>query len=126
MEYYPAINEFNQVKEPLFSIDDFEIAKKPKNTKFFFSVNLLNIISVMNLLWEISKKSPKIFIGYINKLEFYFSFVTDDKSKGKDIVMLTPVSENLYNYLILYLEMIVCGLIVFINLFGVLCVMDEL
>ena len=56
----------------------------------------------MNLLWEISKKSPKIFIGYINKLEFYFSFVTDDKSKGKDIVMLTPVSENLYNYLSTY------------------------
>ena len=33
LEYYPAINEFNQVKEPLFSIDDFEIAKKPKNIR---------------------------------------------------------------------------------------------
>ena len=29
LEYYPAINEFNQVKDPLFSTDDFDIFKNP-------------------------------------------------------------------------------------------------
>ena len=50
LEYYPAINEFSQVKDPLFSTDDFDIFKNPLDNKFFFSINLSNIISVMNLL----------------------------------------------------------------------------
>ena len=102
LKYYPAINEFNQVKDPLFSKEDFDIFKNPSDNKFFFSINLSNIISVMNLLWEVSNKSPKIFIEYINRLELYFSYVTDEKSSGNDIVMLAPVSENLYNYLSTY------------------------
>ena len=102
LEYYPAINEFNQVKDPLFSTDDFDIFKNPLDTKFFFSINLSNIMSVMNLLWKVSNKSPKIFLEYINKLDCYFSYVTDEKTLGNDIVMLAPVSENLYNYLSTY------------------------
>ena len=99
---YPAINEFNQVKDPLFSTDDFDIFKNSLDNKLLFSINLSNIISVMNLLWEVSNKSPKIFLEYINKLKIYFSYVTDEKSSGNDIVMLAPVSENLYNYLSTY------------------------
>ena len=102
LENYPAINEFNRVEDPLFSTDDFDIFKNPLDNQFIFSINLSNIISVMNLLWEVSNKSPKIFIEYINKLKFYFSYVTDEKSSGNDIVMLAPVSENLYNYLSTY------------------------
>ena len=102
LENYPAINEFNQVENPLFSTDDFDIFKNPLDNQFIFSINLSNIISVMNLLWEVSNKSPKIFLEYINKLKFYFSYVTDEKSSGNDIVMLAPVSENLYNYLSTY------------------------
>ena len=56
----------------------------------------------MNLLWEVSNKSPKIFLEHTNKLNFYFSYVTDEKFSGNDIVMLAPVSENLYNYLSTY------------------------
>ena len=102
LENYPAINEFNRVEDPLFSTDDFDIFKNPLDNQFIFSINLSNIISVMNLLWEVSNKSPKIFLEYINKLNFYFSYVTDEKSSGNDIVMLAPVSENLYNYLSTY------------------------
>ena len=102
LENYPAINEFNQVENPLFSTDDFDIFKNTLDNQLIFSINLSNIISVMNLLWEVSNKSPKIFIEYINKLKFYFSYVTDEKSSGNDIVMLAPVSENLYNYLSTY------------------------
>ena len=102
LENYPAINEFKQVNDPLFSTDDFDIFKNPLDNQFIFSINLSNIISVMNLLWEVSNKSPKIFIEYINKLKFYFSYVTDEKFSGNDIVMLAPVSENLYNYLPTY------------------------
>ena len=102
LENYPAINEFNRVEDPLFSTDDFDIFKNPLDNQLIFSINLSNIISVMNLLWEVSNKSPKIFIEYINKLKFYFSYVTDEKSSGNDIVMLAPVSENLYNYLSTY------------------------
>jgi len=99
---YPAINEFNQVKDPLFSKNDFDIFKNSLDNNLLFSINLSNIISVMNLLWEVSNKSPKIFLKYINKLKIYFSYVTDENSSGNDIVMLAPVSENLYNYLSTY------------------------
>ena len=102
LENYPAINEFNQVENPLFSTDDFDIFKNPLDNQLIFSINLSNIISVMNLLWEVSNKSPKIFIEYINKLKFYFSYVTDEKFAGNDIVMIAPVSEHLYNYLSTY------------------------
>ena len=102
LENYPAINEFNQVNDPLFSTDDFDIFKNPLDNQFIFSINLSNIISVMNLLWEVSNKSPKIFLEHTNKLNFYFSYVTDEKFSGNDIVMLAPVSENLYNYLSTY------------------------
>jgi len=102
LEDYPAINEFNQVKDPLFSTDDFDIFKNSLDNKFLFSINLSNIISVMNLLWEVSNKSHKIFLEYINQLKIYFSYVTDEKSSGNDVVMLAPVSENLYNYLSTY------------------------
>jgi hypothetical protein len=53
----------------------------------------------MNLLWEVSNKYPKIFLKYINKLEFYFSYVTDEYTLTNDVVMIAPISENLYNYL---------------------------
>lgn len=99
---YPAINEFNQVKDPLFSTDDFDIFKNSLDNNLLFSINLSNIISVMNLLWEVSNKSHTIFLEYINKLKIYFSYVTDENSSGNDIVMLAPVSENLYNYLSTY------------------------
>ena len=102
LENYPAINEFKQVNDPLFSTDDFDIFKNPLDNQFIFSINLSNIISVMNLLWEVSNKSPKIFLEHTNKLNFYFSYVTDEKFSGNDIVMLAPVSENLYNYLSTY------------------------
>ena len=102
LENYPAINEFNRVEDPLFSTDDFDIFKNPLDNQLIFSINLSNIISVMNLLWEVSNKSPKIFLEHTNKLNFYFSYVTDEKFSGNDIVMLAPVSENLYNYLSTY------------------------
>ena len=102
LENYPAINEFKQVNDPLFSTDDFDIFKNPLDNQLIFSINLSNIISVMNLLWEVSNKSPKIFLEHTNKLNFYFSYVTDEKFSGNDIVMLAPVSENLYNYLSTY------------------------
>ena len=56
----------------------------------------------MNLLWEVSNKHPKIFLKYINKLEFYFSYVTDEYTLTNDVVMIAPISENLYNYLSAY------------------------
>ena len=56
----------------------------------------------MNLLWEVSNKYPKIFLKYINKLEFYFSYVTDENTLTNDVVLLASVSENLYNYLSTY------------------------
>ena len=102
LEYYPAINEFNQVKDPLFSSDDFDIFNDYIDSKILFSINLSNIISVMNLLWEASNKSPKIFIKYINKLGFYFSYVTDKESSANDIVILASIPENFYNYLSTY------------------------
>ena len=102
LEYYPAINEFNQVKGPLFLKDDFDIFDNLLDDKLLFLTNLYNIISVMNLLWEVSNKSHTFFLEYINKLGLYFSYFTDEKTSGNDIVLLAPLSENLYNYLSTY------------------------
>ena len=102
LEHYPVINEFKQVKEPLFSKDDFDIFNNLTYNNIFLAINLSNIISVINLLWEVSNKYPKIFLKYINKLEFYFSYVTDEYTLTNDVVMLAPISENLYNYLSIY------------------------
>ena len=102
LEHYPVINEFKQVKEPLFSKNDFDIFNNLTDNNIFLAINLSNIISVMNLLWEVSNKYPKIFLKYINKLEFYFSYVTDEYTLTNDVVMIAPISENLYNYLSAY------------------------
>ena len=87
--------------------DDFEIFDDEKNNnKFLFEVNLYNIISIINLLWEQSDKSPSDFINYLIKLNIYFSFIKSKETSSIDFVLLTPISNNLYNYLSSYVKYI--------------------
>ena len=103
LDDYPAINKFDKVKSELLSKDDFEIFDdKINNKKFLFKVNLNNIISVANLLWEESNKSSTLFVNYLIKLDIYFSFVKDENSSCIDFVIITPISNNLYNFISTY------------------------
>ena len=103
LDDYPAINKFDKVKSELLTNDDFEIFDDEKNNKkFLFKVNLNNIISVINLLWEQSNKSSTIFLNFLKKLDIYFSFVQDKGTSGIDFIILTPISHNLYNYISTY------------------------
>ena len=104
---YPVINKFDKVKSELLTKDDFEIFDDEKNNnKFLFKVNLYNIISIINLLWEQSDKSPSDFINYLIKLNIYFSFIKSKETSSIDFVLLTPISNNLYNYLSSYVKYI--------------------
>ena len=59
-------------------------------------VNLNNKVS--NLLWEVSIKSPEVFVKYMIKLGIYFSFVKDKITSEIDFVIITPISTNLNLY----------------------------
>ena len=99
LEDCPIINKFENVKELIF-IHDFDILDNHDNNKFLFIDNLYNIISIINLLWEISKNFPAQFIHFINNLNIYFSFVNYSNEIG--FILMIPLSENLYNYISTY------------------------
>ena len=103
LDVYPVINKFDKAKSELFSKNDFDIFDEEQNDKkFLFMVNLNNIIEVSNLLWEVSIKSPEVFVKYMIKLGIYFSFVKDKITSEIDFVIITPISTNLYNYISTY------------------------
>ena len=102
IEVCPIIKDF-EVQQPLFLENDFDIFDKIKIEKFLFILNLSNLISVLNLIWEISDNNPKNFNRYISNLGIYISYVKrDEKNNDIDFVLLTPLSINLYNYISSY------------------------
>ena len=99
IEQAPVVNEFN-IRNILFTDKDFEIFDKLIPTKLLFLLNLSNVISIINLIWEKEKIDIKIFIESLNQLGIFFSYVSrKDQTKIKDYVLLTPLPLNLYNYL---------------------------
>jgi hypothetical protein len=102
IEVCPIIKDF-EVQQPLFLENDFDIFDKIKIEKFLFILNLSNLISVLNLIWEISDNNSKNFNRYLSNLGIYISYVKrDEKNNDIDFVLLTPLSINLYNYISSY------------------------
>ena len=99
-EICPIINNFsNTISLP--EKKDFDIYDNGNPEKFLFEVNLYNLISLINLLWTITKKTDS-FNKYMNKLCLNFSFVkrkSNSRENELDFVLLAPVSSKLYNYI---------------------------
>ena len=102
-EICPIINNFSNTI-PLLEKKDFDIYDNGNPEKFLFEINLYNLISLINLLWTITKKADS-FNKYMNKLCLNFSFVkrkSNSRENEIDFVLLAPVSSKLYNYISTY------------------------
>ena len=104
IELCPIVKDF-KVKQPLFVENDFEIFDDKKKDKFLFMLNLTNIISFLNFVWEVAEYDSKNFNRYITNLGIYISFVKRNENTnniGIDFVLLAPLSANLYNFISCY------------------------
>ena len=107
----PVINKFVESKF-LFEESDFDIFDQIEDMKvdekknedeeekeskklFVFIVNLANLISIINLIWEFSKANIEYFKKYMSKLNLYFGLVKTE-SNETDFVLLAPMPSNLY------------------------------
>ena len=100
IEKCPIINKFTDMR--LFKKEDFDIFIETKDEKFLFILNLHNMMNIVNLLWFYSKKNSEHFLNLLDKLGIYFSYVKrkeDPNSKIIDVVLLTKIPLNLYNYI---------------------------
>ena len=100
IEKCPIINKFTDMR--LFKKEDFDIFIETNDEKFLFILNLHNMMNIVNLLWFYSKKNSEHFLNLLDKLGIYFSYVKrkeDTNSKIIDVVLLTKIPINLYNYI---------------------------
>jgi len=100
IEKCPIINKFTDMR--LFKKEDFDIFIETNDEKFLFILNLHNMMNIVNLLWFYSKKNSEHFLNLLDKLGIYFSYVKrkeDTNSKIIDVVLLTKIPLNLYNYI---------------------------
>ena len=100
IEKCPIINKFTDMR--LFKKEDFDIFIETNDEKFLFILNLHNMMNIVNLLWFYSKKNSEHFLNLLDKLGIYFSYVKrkeDPNSKIIDVVLLTKIPLNLYNYI---------------------------
>lgn len=94
----PIINEFKNTKI-LLEQKDFDIFNKRNEKKFLFEINLVNLISIINLVYTITENVNQ-FNKCLDKLNINFSFVRRDANSNKneiDFLLLAPISQTLYN-----------------------------
>ena len=92
----PFIEEFND--HQFIKKDSFEIFQEEGESFIYFILNLLNFINIINAVHYYTKDNPNQFPEILNKLGINFSWVIRDK-KLVDVIMLTPKSSVLYNYI---------------------------
>ena len=92
------IKKFND--HCFFEKDSFDIFDKLKSTKTYFILNLLNFINIINAISSFSGKNNVMFAEILNQIGINFSWVLREEGKYfVDVVLLTPKSPTLYNYL---------------------------
>ena len=102
-ENCPIINKFTE--QQFIKKEDLDIFIEENCDKFLFILNITNVMNIINLLWFYSKKKVDSFCEYLDKLGFYFSYVKRMKnSEFIDIVLLTRIPSNLYNYISTYAD----------------------
>ena len=94
---YAKIKSFND--KEFFTKNDFDIFDKIHFKKLVFIINLLNVINVMNLLYVYTNGNTADFVNILNELKINFSYVKNNNTNNIDLVLLTPRSTAIYNYL---------------------------
>ena len=92
------IQKFNE--HSFINQDSFQIFEDLQADKIFLNLNLTNYINIINVVSYFGNKNQKQMASILNKLGINFSWVTNRINKELvDIVLLTPKSSILYNYI---------------------------
>ena len=102
------INKFNEFT--LLTPNFFEIFEEIKVKKFLLTINLLNYLNIINGIWSYTKGKVDEFVSILKELEIFFSYVKRDNKKNDkeieiDVVLLTPKSPVINNYISTYGEL---------------------
>ena len=91
--FIKAFNDYS-----FLSTEYFEIFNELESTKIYLSLNLINFINIINAIFKYTDEDPKQLAVILNKMGINFSWI---KYLGNTvrIVLLTPKSSILYNYL---------------------------
>ena len=92
----PFIEEFND--HQFIKKDSFEIFQEEGESFIYFILNLLNFINIINAVHYYTEDNPNQFPEILNKLGINFSWVIREENLV-DVIMLTPKSSVLYNYI---------------------------
>ena len=92
------IQKFNEYS--FINQDSFQIFEELQADKIFLNLNLTNYINIINVVSYFANKNQKQMASILNKLGINFSWVKNRINKELvDIVLLTPKSSILYNYI---------------------------
>ena len=102
------INKFNEFT--LLTPNFFEIFEEINVKRFLLTINLLNYLNIINGIWSYTKGKVDEFVSILKELEIFFSYVKRDNKKNDkeieiDVVLLTPKSPVIYNYISTYGEL---------------------
>ena len=84
-----------EVKEKLFDEKFFEIQEK-SNINPVFMLNLLNLIVVLNFVWNAVKKNIESFHKILLELNIMFSYTKNEKSPQYEYALLSTVPIKFY------------------------------
>ena len=95
------IHKFND--HSFINKDAFEIFDELEADKIYLILNLTNYINIINVVSYFTENNQKQFASILNKLGINFTCVKNSiNNKLFDIVLLTPKSSILYNYISTY------------------------
>jgi len=100
------INKFNDIT--VLTPNFFEIFEEINVKKFLLTINLLNYLNIINGIWSYTKGKIDEFMSILKELGICLSYVKRDNKKNDeeiDIVLLTPKSPVIYNYISTYGEL---------------------
>ena len=83
------------VQEKLVNEDSFEMLKLSKINPIF-TLNLLNVIIIVNYVWNTVKKNIYLFHKILLELNIIFSYILNDNNNEISYVLLTTVHTRFY------------------------------
>ena len=91
------IKQFNEYT--FIKTDAFQIYDNLSGRKIYLALNLLNFINIINAINYFSFENSKQFLVILDELGINFSYVQSTQQNAVNVVVLTPKSSILYNYI---------------------------